>query len=167
MVGNLDIFWLWGRQVIKLRERFVLGDWRGGENYGVRLQGPRVNTWIIWKFKLAWLFVFFTWRFHCFFNIEQLFLIMRWFFSGFPIVGARGAAPILQFFSNPLLPPYSRQLYYQMTPSQVFLPAFYALPMLPPCFDLIPLPPHQILRSPLCLQHHWETLLLVVKRAVR
>ena len=33
---------------------------------------------------------------------------------------------------------YSRQLYYQMTPSQVFLPAFYALPMFPSCFDLNP-----------------------------
>ena len=36
---------------------------------------------------------------------------------------------------------YSRQLYYQMTPSQVFLSAFYALPMFPPYFDLNSPPP--------------------------
>ena len=30
--------------------------------------------------ELAWLFVLFTWRFYCSFNIEQLFLIMRWLY---------------------------------------------------------------------------------------
>ena len=58
------------------------------------------------KFKLAWLFVLFMWRFHYSFNIEQLFLIMRWFFSGFPIVGrrhgGRGRPSILRIFSTPL-----------------------------------------------------------------
>ena len=43
---------------------------------------------------------------------------------------------------------YSRQLYYQMTPSQVFLPAFYALPMLPSCFDLNPLSPASNFEEP-------------------
>ena len=49
---------------------------------------------------------------------------------------------------------YSRQLYYQMTPSQV-LPAFYALLMLPPCFHLNPPSPtsnfeeHSMFAAPL------------------
>ena len=127
MVGNRNIFWLWGGQVIQLRERCILGDWRGGGHYGVRLQGPRMNTQIILKFKLAWLFVLFTWRFHCSFNIEQLCLIMRWFFSGFPIVerrhGGWEAPPLLRNFFEPP---------YQKTDARHGAPATPDLKMKPP-----------------------------------
>ena len=100
-------------------------------------------------------FVLFKWRFHCSFNIEQLFLIMRWFFSGFPIVGAWGGSPHLTIFFE-ILPPtktdapplapflvnleacrfIADNLTIKWLLHRYFLPAFYALPMLPPCFDL-------------------------------
>ena len=54
---------------------------------------------------------------------------------------------------------YDQEVYLQMNSfTGIFQQHFQPHPMLPPCIDSNPPPPHQILKSPPCSQHLQETL---------